>query len=81
MTEDEAKKKWCPMVRAGDVNTYGCATLAGAWNSYMQKVDVDKYKLIRNPKEARCLASKCMMWREYVADLELYGYCGLAGKP
>jgi len=64
MTEDEAKTKWCPMVRTG-------LTVGMAVNHH---VDM-------NPggqgvhDETRCIASGCMMWREYRGN----GWCGLAG--
>ncbi len=71
MTEDEAKKKWCPMVRTGLV--------AGMAVNHHIGGDVDDCN--------RCIGSGCMMWRwdnyrtgwhksgAIVAD----GFCGLAG--
>ncbi len=51
MTEEEAKTKWCPMTRVGHV--------AGmAINRHPDKQDFYT--------ETRCVASKCMMWRETV---------------
>lgn len=67
MTEDEAKKKWCPMVRTG-------LTAGMAVNQHCNG-DVDS--------ETRCIASTCMMWRwEYGASARPndHGWCGLAGK-
>lgn len=76
MTEEEAKKKWCPMVRhlSGDQDEsdnpcnrvgYGNVLDDGEWN--------------------RCIASDCMMWRtgETHPKVKPYvaGYCGLGGKP
>jgi hypothetical protein len=81
MTEDEAKKKWCPMVRVGEgssTDNRNCS--AGIVN--------------KNPGEGSqwncCIASSCMMWR--CADSYFStttgtvrkpdtGYCGLGGKP
>lgn len=75
MTVDEAKQKWCPMVRAEcqegtSVNVYfetGC--------------------LDRHPKWALCIGPDCMMWRwdtsfeqqpgEVIVS-ETSGRCGLA---
>ncbi len=59
MTEDEAKTKWCPMVRTG-------LTAGMAVN---QHTNDEVYG------ETRCVASECMMWREYRGN----GWCGLAG--
>jgi len=90
MTEDEAKKKWCPMVRALQVQGGGLGTTAFAAVN----------------ERGRCIASACMMWRwrlpqlKYKPTGEIYhgpliiakeakkdweelprqGYCGLAGR-
>ena len=67
MTEEEAKTKWCPMVRAG--NEAGCnrqdasdkciASGCMMWRDYADR--------IRNP---------------IIPDeMKGHGYCGLAGKP
>lgn len=65
MTEDEAKTKWCPMVRTGlaagmSVNRHE----ADSPGSFDGVHDV-----------TRCLGSGCMMWREYRGK----GWCGLGG--
>lgn len=67
MTEEEAGKKWCPMVRFhigynGDV--------------YSNKLDGTSVNL----DETCCIASKCMMWRIQKTTMIGEGYCGLAGK-
>ena len=76
MTEEEARTKWCPMVRlAWQVNPDRPhdAITANRWGSG-QPIDV-----------ATCIGSACMMWRwehkqhERWEDSE--GYCGLADKP
>lgn len=87
MTEEEAKKKWCPMTRFhrgydGDVYT----------NKISGSAKEDDCTL--------CVASDCMLWQEekvikgfkpiydsnenlcgYNAETEVIGYCGLGGKP
>lgn len=96
MTEEEAKKRWCPMVRTVDNN--GAVTNKTA-SGNIYKID-------------QCIASECMMWRwEHVqkkkacAHIKMYdsgpnhkhviydvgecpdchapsiGYCGLGGRP
>ena len=73
MTEDEAKTKWCPMVRSSDAD---------------QTVD-NAYISDRNPSYSRCIGSDCMMWRlferHYLDNVppksSIQGYCGLAGAP
>lgn len=79
-TTEQAKKLWCPMVRA----TSGTDEPGNAGNS----------PAFRTPTYARCIASQCAMWRwntpaggryvsESPADFEARrtGYCGLAGTP
>lgn len=72
-TEDEAKKKWCPMVRTG-------LTAGMAVNHHIAG-DVDA--------ETRCIASGCMMWRcgeweEYDPakgdPKPVRGFCGLSRR-
>ena len=87
MTEDEAKKKWCPMVRGA---TFGVAFVN------------NRFEMRFNPEDSRggaeyvtCIGSACMMWRwdwspGDVRDFkknhpgeecpELDGRCGLAGE-
>lgn len=67
MTEDEARKKWCPFVRTGltagmAVNRHVSDTpggVEGVWD------------------ETRCIASDCMMWRWKDAEKD-NGFCGLS---
>lgn len=69
MTEDEARKKWCPMVRTGLV--HGMAV--------NHHIDMEpKGQGVHD--ETRCIASECMMWRWITGD-KIEGYCGLAGLP
>lgn len=73
MTEDEAKTKWCPMVRT-------------AYRDYINVGESPELGLCTvNDKESeasRCIASKCMMWRESSPLGSMatgpHGYCGLA---
>lgn len=71
MTEDQAKTKWCPMVRTGLV--------AGMAVNHHVGGDVKD--------ETRCIASECMMWRNFTLDEvrrdnnSKGGFCGLAGVP
>ena len=77
MTEDQAKTKWCPMVRvAYSGGSYNRNSLAGT-------AHVDT-------KDIRCIGSDCMMWgMKYVEQVDERNvsvlvpdyYCGLAGKP
>lgn len=83
MTEEEAKEKWCPMVKPFFVPTHEYAERTALLN------------VTRNEGGNNCIASACMMWRwekspEYVAKLNknnvgdlaiAVGFCGLAGKP
>lgn len=95
MTEDEAKKKWCPLTRVGSTET----GLGGINRSPIHNV-IDG---------SRCIGRRCMMWRHVKKQMlqnidtqELQelprswdgskftqvstedkgnGYCGLAGEP
>lgn len=91
MTEEEAKKKWCPQMAA-----------AG-----MLCDETERYGSHNGVVAARCIASECMAWRfkpqewkhaaayggEWIDTQEVdgwgqkgeklptLGYCGLAGHP
>lgn len=52
MTEDEAKTKWCPFARPGQVQPADCGELRG---NRMMNGDVDGGAL--------CIGSACMAWR------------------
>ena len=71
MTENEAFKMWCPMVR---------------YTSSEVSVEFPHEWALRNrPTTAVCcVASRCMAWRwSFLSDEDEkdQGYCGLAGKP
>ncbi len=68
MTEDDAKTKWCPMVRTG--LRAGMAVNHHVGSSHNSPLQGDVHD------ETRCVASACMMWREYRKN----GWCGLAGS-
>ena len=76
MTEDEARKMWCPFVRVADSLD---ATPPAA--NCTAGPDAD-----RTPDWASCVGSLCMAWRDdsyWNAQSKRItaGYCGLAGKP
>lgn len=66
MTEEEAKKRWCPFAR------YSAGSNDNASNRW-QRQDGDNDL---NPPTCRCIGSGCMAWREAYNDR---GFCGLAG--
>lgn len=78
MTEQEARKKWCPFARRGAVLDENYVAAVNRLS------DMDNW-----PK---CIASDCMAWR-WSEELDKGwagkdgtnktndGYCGLAGKP
>jgi len=71
MTEEEAKTKWCPMIRhaINDTDNNAC-------NRAAKDVNFISYT---------CITTNCMMWRwtedTYLDKLNHFGYCGLGGKP
>lgn len=75
MTEEEAKKKWCPQIRDG--GTYHGMIYSGINSAETERKGYD------------CIASDCMMWRREKDDYgddygkgipDDLGYCGLAGR-
>lgn len=74
MTEDEARRKWCPFARVPDGgNVPGAVT---ATNRHAgRKTGADgKPRILRG--NAMCIASECMAWRWTSVQ---GGICGLAG--
>lgn len=69
MTEDEAKTKWCPLVRTG-------LTAGMSVNRHVADAP-DAIDGVYD--ETRCRASGCMAWRRNV--FRAGGYCGAFGKP
>jgi hypothetical protein len=67
-SEDQAKDKWCPMVRT--------AIYAGD-NGVAINHHVDEKTYV---EETRCKGSACMMWRWSKAKPKA-GWCGIAGVP
>jgi hypothetical protein len=71
MSEDEAKRKWCPFARAWDGQ--------GASTNRIASGDLN----IPGPRsDCNCIASKCMAWRwtrAVTEDGDPCCYCGLAG--
>jgi len=82
MTEDEARRKWCPMVR-----------WIGTTDERLRTVISNRGEVKSAASRIRdyCIASDCMMWRwspEYVreknatsnSDMVASGYCGLGSN-
>lgn len=74
MTEDEAKKKWCPFARLAISNRPNTPSLN-------RILDVDDPSIIENL--TKCIGSDCMAWRveRTYSNGRQDCYCGLAGKP
>ena len=78
MTEEEAKTKWCPMVRFHVIDRVGFDNTPTGRDGC-------------SDTNVNCIGSACMMFRQYeirVPDnppgtpvFNTHGYCGLAGKP
>ena len=86
LTEEEAKTKWCPMARYGEL--HGPEQGAAAAFNY-NRTDVPNAPPI--PNTCRCIASECMAWKWETAGedmgrqhnnpgAERHGYCGLTSK-
>ena len=85
LTEEEAKTKWCPLVRVAEAQAVGDFKISLAINR-----DVS---LGEKRPRFKCIASSCMMWRkmprhnwnnqlsQWEVQTNDTGFCGLAGKP
>ena len=60
MLEDEAREKWCPMVRAARRET---VTDQGADLVVAAGCNTDALGRNRVPASCRCIGSQCAMWR------------------
>jgi hypothetical protein len=75
MTEEDAKTKWCPFVRA-------VACCDQTWAN--RPLDGPEDTGLFRDEKTRCIASACMAWR-WASNSEegrkIYGgFCGLAGE-
>jgi hypothetical protein len=72
MTTEDARTKWCPMVRVTALRE-GCAT--GATTNQIDE----------SYTSCQCISKDCMMWRwtdpTYTWTPTSEGYCGLGGVP
>ncbi len=68
MTEDEARKRWCPMAQV---------PIQHAHTNNSVVVNMSD-----NTPLAHCIASECMMWRWHQVKFNETdeGHCGLAGQ-
>lgn len=69
LTEDEAKKRWCPFARTLYVGKAG--GIQPPSNRFSNPDGQEN-----NPPDCRCIGSACMAWRWRLSG---DGYCGLAG--
>lgn len=83
MTEEDARKKWCPFARVvpQEADTYEMGPAGNRIQLQRDRKTVSSGAI----KTAMCLASACMAWRvRRTGELRspVYGgYCGLAGRP
>lgn len=91
MTEEEAKTKWCPMVRfsGGELNVIDRIAQQKVMNNRSKAIDIGTTV----GAVSTCIGSACMAWRWRTieitgADMPPYkfaqsdkeGFCGLAGS-
>jgi len=74
MTEEEAKKKWCPY--RGEQMLYATLAIMGAISKNREALGIIS-KSADNEKD-HCIGSKCMAWNK-LNDKE--GFCKLIDKP
>ncbi len=73
MTEDEARKKWCPMVRHTSEHNEPASNKCGTPSG----------ECVGEGKWNKCIASNCAMWVVDTVDIEekpKQGHCGLINK-
>lgn len=79
MTEDEARKRWCPFARVPDGGGADGRQLTATNRHAGDKSGRDgKPRILRG--NAMCIASECMAWRSEHNAMG-HGFCGLAGAP
>ena len=66
LTEQEAKKKWCPFARPMSANG---------------QTIINRNVTGEISAKSMCIGSACMAWRDSAENVIGIGYCGLAGKP
>lgn len=76
ITEEEAKKKWCPQSRVW----YSDGRTVSSYNR-KSSITVSPYnrKSMIIPSDSGCIGSECMMWVWASPQKEL-GTCGLINK-
>jgi len=57
ITEEEARKKWCPFVRYVPARKFSFGRIVAAVNRWIDSNDSQK-----NPNMCCCIASECMAW-------------------
>jgi hypothetical protein len=77
MTEDQAKKKWCPLSRTGIYAGVSAVAVNRHISDGTKDADIEE--------DTRCKGSECMLWRStppepFNGEHYSSGYCGLAGK-
>lgn len=96
MTEEDAKKKWCPFVSAAVAEASGDDAALVSFN----RIALRNSRNVQIPAACKCLGSACMAWRStnprvidvtgwsqdeidnlQTAGLVARGFCGLAGVP
>lgn len=90
MTEEDAKTKWCPLVR--QLGTLRQPALPGGTDYVVAAGSQNRGYAMGGPLDnCRCIASACMAWRTGIWDHQRnlepkdrtpgVGYCGAFGKP
>jgi len=80
LTEDQARKTWCPMTRVIFMEDGNIPADQTSWNRLQPNVQKTS---VKTGPTVSCLASQCAMWRwsNLKADGADTGFCGLAGIP
>lgn len=69
MTSEEAKTKWCPMVRL---------TMTPCDGTWQNRLITNRVEFVeKGCSEANCIADGCALWRPDIKSNQNEGWCGL----
>ena len=84
MTEAEAKTKWCPFARAalfvrgdGEAAVSIVGQGSNRFSTDVPDINTRIAQVIAETGLTRCIASKCMAWRQHVGEGDGNGRCGM----
>jgi len=77
MTEDQAKKKWCPMVRQVAIDDDNQVLNSTSYNRCAHEVRRESF----SPNGSKRIASGCMMWQKLEQAFRSCDYPSVIDEP